>query len=81
MLWTSSHVKVIDEPVPFGVALAPPVATGRSEAELARAMAEQLLAAPQSDSEALTVLRNAFPHAPLTARLAGLAALMRRKAA
>jgi len=82
MLWTSSHVKVIDEPVPFGdVALAPAAATGRSEAELARAMADRLLAAPQSDSEALTVLRNAFPHAPLTARLAGLAALMRRKAA
>jgi hypothetical protein len=79
MLWTSPHVKVIDEPVPFGdVALAPAAATGCSEAELARAMADRLLAAPQSDIEALTVLRNAFPHSPLTVRLVGLAALMRR---
>jgi hypothetical protein len=35
------RVQVIEEPVPFGdVALAPAHATGRSEAELARAIAE-----------------------------------------
>jgi hypothetical protein len=79
MLWTSPQVKVVDEPVPFGdVALAPPTATGRSEAELAGAVADRLFAAPRSDTEALTILRDAFPHAPLTVRLAALAALIRR---
>jgi hypothetical protein len=79
MRWTAK-VKILDEPPPFGdVALAPSEATGRSEAELARAMAERLLAAaPGSDAEALKVLRRAFPQSPLTARLAALAALMRR---
>jgi hypothetical protein len=63
MQWTSSRVRVSDEPVQFGdVPLAPPAATGRSEAELARAMADRLLAAPQSDTEALKILRDAFPH-------------------
>jgi hypothetical protein len=33
---------------------------------------------PQSDAEALKVLRGAFPQSPLTVRLAALAALMRR---
>jgi hypothetical protein len=80
MQWTSSRVRVIDEPVPFGdMSLAPPAATGRSEAELARAMADRLLAAPQSDSEALKILRDAFPHTGLTVRLAALAGLMRRR--
>jgi hypothetical protein len=81
MLWTSTRVKVIEEPAPFGdVPLAPAAATGRSEAELARAMADELLAAaPQSDAEALKVLRGAFPQSPLTVRLAALAALMRRR--
>jgi hypothetical protein len=80
MAWTSARVWVIEEPTPFGdVPLAPSAATGRSEAELAHAMAERLLAAaPGSDAEALRVLRGAFPHAPLTVRLAALAALMRR---
>jgi hypothetical protein len=68
------------DPLPYrDVVLAPPEATGRSQAELARSMAEHLLASgPQSDAEALSVLRQAFPHAPLTARVAALAALMRR---
>jgi hypothetical protein len=79
MQWTSPRVRVIDEPVPFGdVPLAPPAATGRSEAELARAMADRLLAAHQSDAEALKILRDAFPHAGLTVRFAALAGLMRR---
>jgi hypothetical protein len=75
----SSTIRVI-EPTPFGdVVLAPPEATGMPQAELARSMAEQLLAsAPESHSEALSVLRRAFPHVPLTARVAALAALMRR---
>ena len=80
MRWTSSRVQIVDEPAPFGdVSLAPSGATGRSEAELARAMAERLLAAtPESDADALKVLRTAFPQTPLTVRLAALAALMRR---
>jgi hypothetical protein len=76
---TGSTIRVLD-PVPFGdMVLAPPEATGRSQAELARSMAEHLLAkGPESNAEALSVLRRAFPHAPLTARVAALAALMRR---
>jgi hypothetical protein len=71
---------VIREPVPFGdVPLAPEQMTGVSEAELARAMAEHLLAAqPDSPSQALRFLRRAFPGSPLTTRAAALAALMGR---
>jgi hypothetical protein len=80
MLSATPHVKMIRDPVAFGdVPLAPAAATGRSEAELAQAMAERLFAAePRSDAEALQVLGLAFPHAPLAARLGALAALMRR---
>src|SRR5438477_1140446 len=48
-----------DEPAPFGdVALAPLGLTGRSEAELARAMAAHLMAVtPTSNAEALKALR------------------------
>ena len=76
---SGSTIRVSD-PIPFGdVVLAPPEATGRSQAELARSMAEHLLDKdPESDAHALSVLRRAFPHAPLTARVAALAALMRR---
>jgi hypothetical protein len=78
MASASAQVQIIEEPAPFGdVPLAPSDATGRSEAELARAMAERLLAAGPH-SEVLGVLRGAFPHAPLSARLAALTALMRR---
>jgi hypothetical protein len=53
--------------------------TGRTEVELARAMAEHLQAArPGSGAEALRALRNAFPNSPLTLRVTALAALMRR---
>jgi hypothetical protein len=64
----------------FGdVTLAPMMMTGRSEAELARAMAEHLQAArPGSGAEALRALRGAFPDSPLTARVSALADLMRR---
>jgi hypothetical protein len=61
------RVRVIEEVAPFGdVPLAPAAATGRSEAELARAIVEAMAEAPQSAE-----------HAPLlAARLAG--ALTRR---
>jgi hypothetical protein len=53
--------------------------TKRSEADLARAMAEHLQAAPlSSGSEALRLLRHTFPGSPLTARVMALGALMRR---
>lgn len=70
----------ISEPDPFGdVTLAPEAATGLSEAQLARSMAEALIeAAPASSSETLKLLRKLFPNSPLTARVAALGALMRR---
>ena len=64
------QVRVVEEPMPFGdVPLAPSVATGRSEAELARAIVQGL---PQSAPQ----LAERVPS--LSARLAGVGALMRR---
>jgi hypothetical protein len=67
-------------PVPFGdVTMVPATLTGRPEAEMARAMAAAL-----ADVEAPTAadvynrLRQAFPMAPLSARVGALAALMER---
>jgi hypothetical protein len=70
----------IHEPVALGdVSLAPRELTGVSQAELARSMAEYLVASPQdTDAQALGSLRRAFPRTPLTARVAALAALIRR---
>jgi hypothetical protein len=70
----------LQEPAPLGdMPLAPPELTGVSQAELARSMAEYLTASgPGSDAEALSFLRRAFPHSPLTVRVAALAAMMRR---
>lgn len=73
-------VNAVQTPEPLGdVTLAPAMMTGRTEAELARAMADHLSAArPGSGAEALQALRNAFPSSPLTLRVTALAALMRR---
>ena len=70
----------VQEPSPFGdVTLAPATVTGRSQTELARAMANALdKAAPASTAEALSYLRGIFPDSPLTVRVAALAAMMRR---
>ena len=67
-------------PEPMGdMTLAPFVMTKRTEADLARAMAEHISGSrPQSGAEALHALRRAFPDAPLTMRVNALAALMRR---
>ena len=67
-------------PEPLGdMTLAPVMMTGRTETELARAMAEHLRAArPGSGAEALHTLRNVFPNSPLTLRVTALAALMWR---
>lgn len=68
------------EAPPFGdMPLAPFAMTKRTEADLAKAMAEHLGAAPLSTgAEALRALRRAFPGSPLTARVMALGALMRR---
>ncbi len=70
----------VQPPMPYGdVALVPAPLSGRPEADLARAMAAAL-----SDVEAPTAaevynrLRQAFPAAPLSARVAALATLMDR---
>jgi hypothetical protein len=70
----------VAEPDPFGdVTLAPSFMTGRSETQLARAMAHAIVEAqPASASQALQRLRSLFPDAPLTVRVAALNALMRR---
>ena len=63
------RVKVIEEAMPFGdVPLAPREATGRSEAEWARAIVQGLIKSAPQPAEGV---------APLTARL-GVGALMRR---
>jgi hypothetical protein len=70
----------VQPPVPFGdVTMVPAPLCGRPEAEMARAMAAAL-----SDIEAPTAadvynrLRQAFPLAPLSARVAALGVLMDR---
>jgi hypothetical protein len=62
-------------PEPLGdITLAPYAMTKRTEAELADAMTQHLRAArPTSDSEALRLLRRAFPDSPLTTRMIALA--------
>ena len=70
----------ISDPDPFGdVTLAPASMTGRSEMQMARAMAKTLIEAhPTTASQALKHLRAFFPNSPLTVRVAALDALMRR---
>jgi hypothetical protein len=66
--------------MPFGeVTMVPAPISGRSEAEMARAMAAALadVEAP-SATEIYARLRQAFPLAPLSARVGALAALMER---
>jgi hypothetical protein len=70
----------VQPPIPFGdVALVPALLTGRSEADMARAMAAALadLEAPTA-ADVYNQLRAAFPLAPLNARVAALSALMER---
>ena len=70
----------VQPPIPFGeFTMVPATLSGRPEAEMARAMAAAL-----SDIEAPTAadvynrLRQAFPMAPLTARVAALGVIMDR---
>ena len=67
-------------PLPFGdVALVPALVSGRPEADMARAMAAALadIEAP-SAADVYNRLRQAFPTAPLSARVGALSALMER---
>jgi hypothetical protein len=70
----------VQPPVPFGdVTMVPAPLSGRSETDTARAMAAAL-----ADFEAPTAaeiyqrLRQSFPSAPLSARLAALGVIMER---
>ncbi len=70
----------VQPPMPYGdVALVPAPLSGRPEADLARAMAAALadVEAPTA-AEVYNRLRQAFPSAPLSARVAALATLMDR---
>ena len=77
---TAVRSVLVEDAAPLGdVVLAPRELTGVPPAQLAQAMTEHLLASgTASGAEALSALRQAFPHAPLTVRVAALAALMRR---
>jgi hypothetical protein len=66
--------------IPFGdVTLVPALISGRPEADMARAMAAALadIEAPTA-SEVYKHLRQAFPLAPLSARVAALTTIMDR---
>ena len=70
----------IQPPMPFGdVALVPATLSGRPEADMARAMAAALadIEAPTA-ADVYNRLRQAFPMAPLRARVAALGVLMDR---
>ena len=70
----------IQPPVPFGdVTMVPALLSGRPEADLARAMAAALadIEAPTA-ADVYNRLRQAFPLAPLSARVIALGALMER---
>ncbi|HUC48026.1 MAG TPA: hypothetical protein VMA30_01485 [Xanthobacteraceae bacterium] len=66
--------------MPFGeVTMVPAPISGRSEAEMARAMAATLAdAEAPSAAEIYRRLREAFPLAPLSARVGALATLMEK---
>ncbi len=70
----------IQPPIPFGdVTMVPAPLSGRPEADMARAMAAALadIEAPTA-ADGYNRLRQAFPMAPLSARVGALAALMDR---
>jgi hypothetical protein len=71
----------VQPPVPLGeVIMVPSALSGRSEAEMARAMAAALADLEDAPTVAEVYRRvcQAFPMAPLTARVAALGALMDR---
>jgi hypothetical protein len=70
----------VQPPIPFGdVTMVPPPISGRPEADAARAMAAALadVAAPTA-ADVFNRLRQTYPLAPLTARVAALGVIMER---
>ena len=70
----------VQPPIPFGdVTLVPASLSGRPEADMARAMAAALaeVEAPTA-AEMYSRLRQSFPLAPLSARVAALGVIMER---
>jgi hypothetical protein len=70
----------VQPPIPFGdVTMVPPILSGRPESEAARAMAAALadVEAPTA-ADVFNRLRQSFPLAPLTARVAALGVMMER---
>jgi hypothetical protein len=67
-----------DEEVFGEVPLAPYGLTGVSEAQLARTVTRPPSTARRPRRDTASRLRGLLPHSPLTSRLVGLAALMRR---
>ena len=70
----------VQPPIPFGeFTMVPALLSGRPEAEMARAMAAALadIEGPTA-ADVYNRLRQAFPLAPLTARVAALGVLMDR---
>ena len=70
----------VQPPVAFGdVTMVPATLSGRPEADLARAMAAALadIEAPTA-ADAYNRLRQSFPFAPLSARIAALGVIMER---
>jgi hypothetical protein len=70
----------VQPPIPFGdVTMVPAPLCGRPEADMGRAMAAALadIEAPNA-ADVHNRLRQAFPMAPLTARVAALGAIMDR---
>lgn len=70
----------VQPPVPLGdVTMVPAALSGRAEADMARAMASALAQFEiPSAADVLGRLRQAFPLAPLTARIAALGIMMER---
>jgi hypothetical protein len=70
----------VQPPVPLGdVTMVPAALSGRAEAEMARAMAATLAEFElPSAADVLGRLRQAFPPAPLSARIAALSVMMER---
>jgi hypothetical protein len=71
----------VHPPVPLGdVTMVPALLSSRTEAEMARAMAAALSEFEMpSAADVMGRLRQAFPLAPLAARVAALAAIMERR--
>ncbi len=70
----------VQPPIPFGdVTMVPPPLSGRPEAEAARAMAAALadVEAPTA-ADVFNRIRQTYPLAPLTARVAALGVIMER---